>query len=325
MLVEVKVSSDGRGFTMAVDRRYVGRVGLRGVLLVLVAAGVVALVGLGANLALLEKAPADGGGRAAAPRRLAGGALVICGGGKLPDSVRDRFVELAGGRAAKIVVIPTANRDAEGFGSEARLDPWKTRGVASVRLLHARSRQEADDPAFVRPLEEATGVWIGGGEQARLTEAYVGTAVEAGLKSLLARGGVIGGTSAGAAVMSRVMIVRGQTEASLGRGFDLLPDAVVDQHFLRRNRIGRLVGVLRNHPDLVGLGVDERTAVLVDVRGRRLRVLGDSYAIACLADPADHPPSPRLEILKPGDEADLDALRARRDHAVASAIDFDAL
>lgn len=308
---------------MAVGRGYAVRIGVRGVLLGLVAIAATALVVLGADLALLTRGAVGGG--VAAPKRLAGGALMICGGGKLPDSVRDRFVELAGGRDAKIVVIPTANRDANGFGSEARLDPWKARGVASVRLFHARSRQEADDPEFVRPLEEATGVWIGGGEQARLTEVYAGTVVEARLKGVLARGGVIGGTSAGAAVMSGVMIVSGRAEARLGRGFDLLPGAVVDQHFLRRNRIGRLVGVLRDRPDLVGLGVDERTAVLVDVRGRRLRVLGDSYAIACLAEPGDGPASPRLEILKPGDEADLDALRARRDHAVASAIDFDAL
>ena len=115
--------------------------------------------------------------------------------------------------------------------------------------------------------------------------------------ALLARGGVIGGTSAGAAIMSRMMIVSGRTEAKLGQGFDFLPGAVIDQHFLKRNRIKRLLGVVRSHPDLIGLGIDESTALVVDVRGKRLHVIGNSYVIACvpetsIATPGD-PPSAR--------------------------------
>ena len=95
------------------------------------------------------------------------------------------------------------------------LGPWTGGawpGRASVQLLHTRSQDEANDPAFCRPLDEATGVWIGGGTQTRLSESYVDTEVERQLKALLARGGVIGGTSAGAAIMTRVMITGGRAE-----------------------------------------------------------------------------------------------------------------
>ena len=286
--------------------------GGRGLLLAAVAIGAGVVVYLGLSLALLAGAPT--GGARLATKRMPAGALVICGG-RTTDLIRDQFVELAGGRDARIIVIPTANDIPNGPEAEARLTPWKARGVAAVRLLHARSRGEADDRAFVRPLDEASGVWIGGGEQGRLTGTYQGTLVEDRLKALLARGGVIGGTSAGAAVMTRVMIVGGRGEARLGRGFDLLPGAVIDQHFLKRNRVSRLLGALHERSDLIGLGIDEGTALVVDIRNRRLRVIGDSYAVAILAN--------RMEILKPGDEADLAALVAGRENAVASALDFD--
>ena len=101
-----------------------------------------------------------------APRPgLAGGSLVICGGGKIPDPVRDRFIELAGGPSARIVVIPTASAFADGPNVDRAIEAWKGRKVESVQLLHTRSRKQADDPEFVRPLTEATGVWIGGGKQ----------------------------------------------------------------------------------------------------------------------------------------------------------------
>ncbi len=192
---------------------------------------------------------------------------------------------------------------------------------------------------YVRPLREATGVWIGGGKQQFLTDAYLGTEVERQLKALLERGGVIGGTSAGAAVMTRVMINSGRTEAKLGQGFDFLPGAVVDQHFLKRNRLPRLLGVLRKHPDLIGLGIDEQTALVVDVRGKRIHVIGNSYVVACVPEsstskagdpslvptPVPGPTTARLEILKPGDEADLATLRSLSSGGVMPGIDLEAL
>jgi cyanophycinase len=260
-----------------------------------------------------------------------GGSLVICGGGKLPDQVRDRFLELAGGPKARIVVIPTAHAYADTPQVKQALEIWKGQPLASVSLFHTRSRAKADDKDYVRPLAEATGVWIGGGRQQYLMDVYLGTEVERQLKALLDRGGVIGGTSAGAAVMTRVMIDSGRTEAKVAQGFDFLEGAVVDQHFLRRGRVKRLLGVVRQYPDLIGLGIDEQTALVVNVRSKRMNVIGNSYVVACFPDrqaEADGPEglrgaSPPLEFLKPGDEADLSRLRSRDANAVIPGLDLD--
>jgi cyanophycinase len=289
---------------------------------ILAGTGSVAFLGL--QLAFLSPRPELHARTTPSIPTTAGGSLVICGGGALPDPVRDRFFELAGGRRAKIVVIPTASMAADRPGVTRALDIWRERKPEWVELLHTRSRELADDPTFVKPLTEATGVWIGGGDQARLTQAYLGTAVERQLMALLNRGGVIGGTSAGAAVMTRVMIANGRDRATVSPGFDFLPGVVVDQHFLRRNRLTRLVGVLADHPELIGLGIDEKTALEVHLRDRRMRVIGDSYVFACVPDTAGHPA--RLEILNPGDETDLAALKDKEPgRAIVSAIDVKAL
>jgi fructan beta-fructosidase len=208
------------------------------------------------------------------------GSLVIVGGGGMPDAVRDKFMTLAGGNNARLVIIPTASSAADNKSDEAGyLEPWQKYSPASVTLLHTRSRDQADDPAFVRPLAQATAVWFGGGDQTALVAPYRGAAVERELKNLLGRGGVIGGTSAGAAVMSDVMIEGGNPTAKIGRGFGFIRSAVFDQHFLRRNRINRLLGVLADQPGLIGLGIDEGTAFVLEEE--RWSVVGRSFVIAC--------------------------------------------
>jgi len=278
--------------------------------------GLVFYAGLGRLAVVESKAAAS----AAAPLmpRPRGGSLLIAGG-NTTEEIRACFVELAGGPKARIVVIPTASNAAE---SPAVLKAWARYGLASLTSLHAKTRQDAEGPGFADPLGDATGVWLGGGSQQQLASRYLGTDLEAQLQGVLKRGGVIGGTSAGAAVMTRVMIAGGRGEASLDRGFDLLPDAVVDQHFLKRNRLGRLLGVMKKNPGLLGLGIDERTALVVDVVGCRARVVGSSYVVACVPDPDAE--MAHVEFLKPGDEADLSALRNRAPSAVAHTIDFDA-
>ncbi len=233
------------------------------------------------------------------------GALVICGGGKTPDAAIDRFVLLAGREKAHLVIIPTASDRADKVLAEKLLAPWKARKVASAIVLHTRSQQKANDPAFLVPLQKATGVWFDGGLQARLADAYVGTAVEKELQALLRRGGVIGGTSAGAAIMSRTMIASGNPEPTIRYGFDLLPGTIIDQHFLKRNREDRLFKALAKRPGLVGVGIDEGTALLV--KGRRMEVLGESSVTVCLAPSATRPA--RTIELKVGKTADLTALR----------------
>jgi cyanophycinase len=257
---------------------------------------------LGALTAARSAEPAPAGAPTP-PIGAAAGSLVIAGGGSLPDAVRDRFLELAGGKDSRIVVIPTASGKAETPRLLKTPASFRAAGAA-VTVLHARSRAEADDPAFVQPLTEATGVWFTGGAQSRLIHTYRGTAVERELQKLLARGGVIGGTSAGAAVMSQVMILGGTTTATVGTGFGFLQGVVVDQHFLTRHRLGRLLGVLAEHPQFPGLGVDEQTAI--EVHGAALTVVGNSTASVCLPSSAGQ--AARVRVLKPGERIDLAAL-----------------
>jgi cyanophycinase len=229
------------------------------------------------------------------------GSLVIVGGGRLPDAVRKEFVARAGGPGkAKLVVVPTASEDAnkpeevEGF-----LKPWRAFDPASLTILHQ------PDAAGLKPLTEATGVWLSGGDQSRLTDAYRGKPVEAELRAVLARGGVVGGTSAGAAVMSDPMITGGNPVATTGPGFGFLPGVLVDQHFTQRKRLPRLAGAIEQFPGMVGLGIDESTAVVVS--GRTIKVLGDGTVTACWAKAPDRPA--RTEVYKSGDTLDLFQIR----------------
>jgi cyanophycinase len=208
------------------------------------------------------------------------GSLVIVGGGSIPDGIRDQFMALAGGKAARLVVIPTASNAADRKeDEEGYLEPWRKYAPASLALLHTRSRAQADLASFVKPIAEATAVWFSGGDQVKLVAPYRGTAVEREFKALLKRGGVIGGTSAGAAVMSEVMIEGGNPKADVGHGFGFVTNAVCDQHFLRRSRINRLLGVLADRPHLIGLGIDEGTALIIE--GDKWSVVGRSYVMAC--------------------------------------------
>lgn len=239
-------------------------------------------------------------------QRFKGGSLIISGGGRLPPEIRQRFVELAGGISARIVVIPAFAADEQ---QQAGLrDAWRPFGVTNVRVLQADSRDAADRPEFLEPIKAATGVWLSGGQQEWLAARYSGSQVEAELQQLVKRGGVIGGSSDGAAVMSQVMIEQGLDTATLGTGLDLFPGAVIDQHFLKRSRLNRLLRVLETRPTLIGFGIDEGTALVVQVSKGRLGVLGDSYVMVCV--PHTEQGEPRYEAMKRGDQIDLDALRS---------------
>lgn len=230
------------------------------------------------------------------------GSLVIVGGGGMPDAVRDRFLELAGGRKGRLVVIPTASEVADTSRIYRSFSYWQSQGLASVEMLNTLDPKKANDPAFVKPLREATAAWLGGGDQTRLANAYRGTAVERELRRLLERGGVIGGTSAGASVMSSVMITGGNPQARVGEGFGLLPDVVIDQHFQNRKRQQRLLGVLEKHPRCLGLGIDESTAVVV--RGHTFTVLGKANVSICLP-PSESEKEQSVKVLKSGDAGNL--------------------
>jgi cyanophycinase len=254
-----------------------------------------------------------------------GGTLLIAGGGQLSEQIRQRFIDLAGGRDAKIVVIP-----AESVNEQSRAqyrDSWRSYDVKSIDVLHAESRTEADDPDFSRALETATGVWLGGGQQTWLSAWYRRTLVESRLKELLRRNGVIAGTSAGAAVMSRVMIAGGRDQPIMGHGFDLIPGAVIDQHFIKRNRMNRLQTALEQHPDLIGFGIDEGTALQYGVESGRFQVLGQSSVVACVmqrSSDKEKASKLHLQFLNPGDESDVVRLR-RGDPIPPRFTDFESI
>lgn len=238
------------------------------------------------------------------------GSLVISGGGiPTDDVIRARFMQLGGGKQAKVVIIPTSRPRYELEKGSVEFEtryvaPYRAYEPASITVLHTRDADEANSDEFLKPLREATAVWLMGANQNLHAAAYLNTKVEAEIYKVLQRGGVVGGTSAGAAIQSRVMIAGGKDEPILATGLDLLPGAIVDQHFLARKRQGRLLKALAQKPGLWGLGVDEKTAVVV--RGRQLEVIGESAATILL------PPGNGRELreitLRPGDLHDLVSL-----------------
>jgi cyanophycinase len=203
----------------------------------------------------------------------AGGKLFIGGGGDLPDYVIERFIELAGGCNARIVVIPSAHPYEDKDDLLETFSGWRSFRVSSFDFLHTDEPNEADDAEFCAVLEQATGVWLPGGAQARLAHRYGQRRVEALIHEVLVRGGIVGGTSAGASIQSELMIAYGSyAQATVERGLGLAKKLVIDQHFSERGRYPRLLGVLEDNPGYLGLGVDEDTAVLI--AGNTLSVLG---------------------------------------------------
>jgi cyanophycinase len=206
------------------------------------------------------------------------GALVIAGGGRLDEDIMGRFIALAGGTSARIVIVPGAGTDEHYPDDWAGYNVFRAAGVSSVRVLHTRDRQVADSDAFTAPLRAATGVWIPGGRQWRLADAYLGTRTAHELHAALDRGAVIGGTSAGASILGSYM-VRGAVEGNTimiapgyEEGFGFIRSTAIDQHLLARNRENDMLQVLERYPALLGVGIDEGTALVV--QGDRAEVVG---------------------------------------------------
>ncbi len=207
--------------------------------------------------------------------------MLAHGGGPIGADITRRFAELCGS-AGKMVLIPTASEAADDPAYLDKLPRRWLRRVEEVQVRHTLDPAEANEESFVAPLRDATCVWFGGGAQGRLRDAYVGTRLEDELHALLLRGGAIGGYSAGAAILSGVIIRRGNPDPIEDRGFAVLPDIIVDQHFLAREREPRLETMIARHPTLVGYGIDEDTALLVS--GRSYEVIGNSEVRRCTAD-----------------------------------------
>ncbi len=209
------------------------------------------------------------------------GSLIIVGGGKVGPQIWGRFIELAGGESANIVVIPTAGEDSSiSKGGLREKQILESLGVNTVTILHTRDPKEANTEKFVVPLKKATGIWFVGGRQWRIADAFLNTLAHREFNNLLKRGGVIAGTSAGATIQGSFLL-RGDTKGNnvlVGdhlQGLDFIHNVAIDQHILKRNRQFDLIGVVKSRPELLGIGIDESTAILVqkDV----FEVLGDSY------------------------------------------------
>ena len=211
------------------------------------------------------------------------GHLVIIGGHedrKHDMQILTRFVELAGGENARIVVITAASQVAdEMWGQYDRA--FGDLGVKQRVHLRLESRQDANDEEKLRMVAEADGIFMTGGDQKRLLAIIGGTALDAEMHTALKlRGACIGGTSAGASAMSGHMLAQGKTDllpekgaVSLGAGLGFLHRVVIDQHFSERQRLSRLLSVVAQNPYLQGIGIDEDTALVVE-RGRGIEVLG---------------------------------------------------
>jgi cyanophycinase len=245
------------------------------------------------------------------------GHLVIVGGNLQSDSIWQRIIDLAGGPNAPLVVIPTAGGEPNYNANFSSAVSLRRLGATNVTVLHTYDPAVADTDAFVAPLLAAKSVFYGGGRQWRLVDAYAGTKTEAAVRAVLERGGVVSGSSAGASIQGS-FLARGDTQNNqvmIGDhtvGFGYLKNTAIDQHFLVRNRQFDLFDVLKVYPELLGIAIDEDTALVV--RGNQAEVIGSTYAAfydggfwSREGDGLKNlpPPEERFYFLKAGDRYDL--------------------
>ncbi len=285
------------------------------------------------STSLIAQSAPESNPRSSGPAK---GTLIVDGGGA-SDPVKERFLTLAGGKSARIVVIPTG-ASAMKFGAEntilnpdwprehrecigvstkacnlgswdiwAAYERWLKQwfGVEQVTVLHTRDRAVADSESFVKPLESATGVFIGSGNAGRLASAYLGTRTQKELEALLNRGGLIFGSSAGAIILGS-FIVRGWTEKPIlmapgrDRGFGFMKNVAIDPHFTSAKRDYELINVCDAHPEILGIGIDEDAALVVT--GNRFELIGTGKA--AIYDNQPHPGG-WYYYLNPGEKFDL--------------------
>jgi cyanophycinase len=263
-----------------------------------------------AALLFAASAAASSAGAAPVVKGPEHGTLIIAGGGKLGPEILGRFIKLAGGPSAEIVVIPTAGGEAK-YGPDCDcLKIFKELGATNLTILHTTDRKEADSEAFVAPLKRAKAVWFVGGRQWHLVDSYLGTRTETEIHNLLARGGVAGGTSAGASIQASYMVrgAKAGNEALMApgyeQGFGLITGAGVDQHVTARHREGDLDALVKAHPDLLGIGIDQSTAI--EVKHDSFKVLGAGHVF--IHDGTEQPNGGHYYLLSAGDSFSLPTL-----------------
>ena len=242
---------------------------------------------------------------------VAKGSLVVVGGGTTTAAIVDKALELAGGSKAKVVLIAEANPE---YGP-ASLAAWKRTKAAKVTLLNVQQPAVA-----IKLIREADLIWMPGGLQGVFMNAIRGTDIADTIRRRYRDGAIVGGTSAGAAVMSKVMIggrsdldsLRAGSTPYLMEGLSLWPEVIVDQHFLQKGRFNRLTLAILDHPDLIGVGIDEETAVIV--HGRQFEVIGNNNVTVIDARKASR------EKLVDGEPA---AARNLKVHVLRAGMKFD--
>ena len=258
-----------------------------------------------------------------------GGHLVIIGGGERPASVMREIVNLAGGNSAKIMIIPIASSDPVNV-AEYQVDQFKKLKPSSVNYI-TFDRTNVNSDSLIQLFNNVNGVFFSGGDQRILTEILLGTKLLDRIKEIYFSGGVIAGTSAGAAVMSEIMItgdelIHENSKSAFGyiqrnniktsEGFGFLKNAIIDQHFIYRKRHNRLLSLVLENPNLLGIGIDESTAIKVD-HNNILEVIGNYQVIIYDASKANlkndfgngmlSAHSIIMHILAPGDKMDLNS------------------
>lgn len=208
------------------------------------------------------------------------GTLVIAGA-YYDKPILEKFLSLAGNKESKIVIITTAAEDErqhEKYYNEIK-NSFHEAGAKNVKILHTRDTAVANSTKFLEVIKEAGGVWFTGGRQWRLADAYLNTKASDEFNNLLNRGGVIGGNSAGATIQGS-FLVRGDTKTPLIMdgdhisGFGFLKNSAIDQHLLVRNRQFDMLEIRRKYPDLLGIGIDQGTAIIV--HKNEFEVIGSS-------------------------------------------------
>ena len=244
------------------------------------------------------------------PTHLPHGSLVIVGGG-VTDPIAERFLELAGGYEQPIVVLPTAVANPRGSRDA---DHFRRLGARDVTVLKQRLRPEVESKTYLQTLARARGLWFSGGRQWRFVDAYQGTLAYDAFHAVLQRGGVIGGSSAGASIQAdylargnplgnRDIIARGYE-----RGFGFLPGTAIDQHFAQRKRFADMTRLTQTYPQLLGIGIDEQTALVVE--GDVGEVLGKNSVHFYNRRAPVAPEQPDYVRVAPGGRYDLGRRRA---------------
>jgi cyanophycinase len=257
------------------------------------------------------------------------GTLIIIGGHEDRDPKGDRRILREFARrvhGGKVVLATVASHQPEGYFDEYQ-KAFADLDIGGLIELYVEDRNEAGDRKKLEVLDDAAGIFFSGGDQLRITSQIGDTGIEAKVRSLYERGGVIAGTSAGASVMSDTMLVKGTSSEThrigdlhMAPGLGLIRDVIIDQHFAERGRFGRLLGAVAHNPRVLGIGIDEDTAAIHE--DGRLRILGSGAVYIVDGERVSHSNiaeaepdrvlsmhDVRVHVLASGDEFDIKSRR----------------